>query len=146
MVYLLGHIDYKQDLGFLTELSDIEDETSLNKNKSNLKSLLPSSRAKPTSSSSSSLKPIYYNPKRSSDSFKLIKTNNDDSTLEGTSQLATQQQHHSPPPPLPDGPPPIKLVSNSNVFRNNLIKNFLNLFLNRRPPIEQLKNKGIIQG
>ena len=57
-------------------------------------------------------------------------------------------------PPLPKKPPPDvvlirsdpKVLQNANKLRKNIIKSFLNSFLNRRPPIEQLINEGIIEG
>jgi hypothetical protein len=121
-------------LGFLTDLNE-DQEMSTNEHQSYLKSLFSiGTKHKPN------LKPIIYNPKRNSDSFKLFTDdyNIDNNILEIGSQ---------PPLPLPDGPPPpLKVISNTNVVRTNIIKQFLSLFLNRRPPIEQLKNKGIIQG
>jgi hypothetical protein len=153
----VADLEYKQDLGFLTDLTEelIEDQETTPDTTNNNQNLLKSFFTK---KSPPTIKPIYYNPKRNSDSFKLFSDNID--ILEQTppaaitssaiqSATATSSSIQSPTlsrPPLPNGPPPTKIISNTNVFRNALIKNFLSLFLNRRPTIEQLKNKGIIQG
>lgn len=130
-------------MGFLTDLTDEDEDVQTDK----LLLLTPNCLLKRifTKSKSTTLRPILYSPSRTSDSFKLFDQDDDNHNLlnyvTGTPMVTS-----TAPPPLPDGPPPPSKVVNSNVFRNNLIKNFLNLFLNRRPSIEQLKNKGIIQG
>ena len=74
----MGDLEYKQDLGFLTDLTDelTEDQETApdatnphTKNNQNLLRSLFIKKLPPTP------KPIYYNPKRNSDSFKLFSDN-----------------------------------------------------------------------
>ena len=50
----------------------------------------------------------------------------------------------SPLPKLPENMP--KPPESPVIMKRNVIISYLTYFLNRRPPIEQLKKQGIIQG